>query len=222
MSTAVPSIASRKRPGSTPWTRASVSAWAAAAVSEATHELQASLRALACPADSPTTSVRAPMASSTGRAVVSASSGPEASTVRAPSAAGFLVPRTGASTSTRPCRSASSCSRRAPSGPTVAVCSHTVDESDPGRACSSTSCTDASSNSETTTTSASATASPAVAATWAPWSRSGSDLSGLRFQTVVVRPALRTDAAIPAPMAPSPITLTRMSRPYVGQRGGAE
>ena len=59
------------------------------------------------------------MASKIGAHASWASSGPEASTVRAPSSAGFFVPSTGESTNVSPRSSASASRRSVASMPTV-------------------------------------------------------------------------------------------------------
>lgn len=63
--------------------------------------------------------MRWPIASKTGSSGCSASSGPEARITSLPSSAGFLVPRTGASTKVRPRRAACSAQRSVASIPIV-------------------------------------------------------------------------------------------------------
>ena len=96
-STAPPRTASRNSAGSSPSALVMASDSAIPWVIVATNALQASLSRLPAPA-SPTQSVRAPMASATADTRTSSERSPDARTVSVPSSAGFLVPRTGAST----------------------------------------------------------------------------------------------------------------------------
>ena len=82
----------------------------------------------------PTHKVFCPMASKIGATCSRASSGPEASTTSLPSAAGFLVPSTGASTNVTPALSAAAIERSVASCPIVLICSQTA----PSRAAGNT------------------------------------------------------------------------------------
>lgn len=208
LSVPAPEIVSRNSCGSRPSPRARSIACAAPPTSVRTHEFMTSLSRCPSPGRSPTQIVFDPIASNTGTTASRTSGAHPASTVSVPSWAGCRVPMTGASTNVTPAARACSASRRAPSGPTVALWIQTAPSFSAARTPAMVSEVAASSNSMVSTTSAPVTASAALSATRAPSSASAAARSAWRFQTTTSNPAFARFLAMPEPMIPVPSTAT--------------
>ena len=135
---------------------------------------------------------------------MSASSGPEASTVSSPCSAGSFVPRTGASTNATPRRAASWASRSVAAIPTVLDWIQIAFSPAPSSASPATSATTRPSGSIVSMNAVPRTASAGVSATVTPAIASAA--ARVRFQTRTSNPAFAKFRAIGAPMVPVPST----------------
>src|SRR4051794_6398606 len=211
-----PSMVCRNCRGSMSIASANAIVSASESTSVASQAFSTSFSRVPSPA-SPSSTVFAPTASSTGLTRSRASRGPEARTTRSPCSAGCLVPETGASTNATPRSSAIAASRSLPAIPTVLICSQTASSPSESSVCPATSATTSPSGSIVSIASAPATASAGVSATSRPVC---SARSWFRFQTRTAIPASATLRAIGAPIVPVPSTATTTLAPAQLARRG--